>query len=253
VKIPAAIVLFILSPVLALAEPGPSSFPSSFIVGGLTKPSSTEVLAAAPVTASTPALTVKPTVIISRAIGEVGEHIVTSREVIVSDAIDQALADPPPQAAESRILNGDEKIFPAEDQKFLDVWIVCLEAKSLAAQPVSRTDLQAAIKKVQDYWAGKSAWQDLEVSNDEIRDIAGRILTARAFEKLKADPQLAPVSDDDAQTYYLKNRTRFGSLPFPALKESIKTFLAKQQTEHRLVEWRDVLRHKYKVRNFIAG
>ena len=190
-------------------------------------------------------------VVLSRAVGEVGEHVVTSREVRINEAIDQALSA---KAGETpHVLSGYEKSFPAEVGKVLDEWIVFLEAKSLSSQPPTRTDAATAMKSVQEFWAGKPAWLELEVATEELRDCVERKLIAREFERLKSDPQLAPVTDEDALIYYRKNRLRFGSLPFASFKDNIKAFLIKQQTERRLAEWRDVLRRKYKVRNFIAG
>lgn len=192
-------------------------------------------------------------VLLSRAVGEVGDHVVTSREVRINDAIEQAMNGKPSVPEGYRILNGAEKIFPGEVSRVLDEWVVYLEAKSLSSQPFARGDLNANVKAVQELWASKTAWQELEVSAEELRETIERKLVAREFERLKSDPQLAPVSDDDALAYYRKNRLRFGSLPFSTFKDNIRAFLIKTQTERRLAEWREVLRRKYKVRNFIAG
>ena len=192
-------------------------------------------------------------VLITRAVGEVGDRVVTSREVRISDAVEQALTEKPPTQDGFRVLGGQERTFPGEVSQVLDEWVVFLEAKALSSQPPSRTDVSAAVKIVQEFWASKPGWGGLEVSVDELREMIERKLVSKEFERLKSDPQLAPVSDDEALAYYRKNRLRFGSLPFSAFKDNIKAFLVKQQTERRLAEWRDVLRRKYRVRNFIAG
>jgi hypothetical protein len=192
-------------------------------------------------------------VLVTRAVAEVADRVVTSREVRMSDAIEQAMTGKSPGTDGFRVLTGVEKNFPGEVTATLDEWIVYLEAKSLSSSPPSKTDLAAAVKGVQEFWAGKPAWLALEVSADELRDIVERKLIAKDFERLKADPELTPVSDDDALSYFRKNRLRFGSLPFSTFKDSIKTFLVKSQTDRRLAEWRDVLRRKYRARNFIAG
>ena len=191
-------------------------------------------------------------VVLTRAVGEVGDHVVTSREARFDDAIEQALNGKPPGPDGFRVLTGLEKTFPGEVSRTLDEWVVFLEAKSLNGQPTSG-DVGTSIKAVQDRWGGNPAWIKLEVSPEELRQTVERKLIAREFERLKSDPQLAPVSDDDALSYFRQNRLRFGNLPFSSFKENIKAFLVKQQTERRLAEWREVLRKKYKVRNFIAG
>jgi len=204
--------------------------------------------------------------LLSKIVGEVGEHTVTSREVRINDAVERAithhLTNHPANSKasesgagveENRVLSGTEKRFPAEVGRVLDEWIVYLEAKLLAVQPATKSDVLSAIKAIQEFWAGKDNWHDLEVSNEELREMVDRKILTKGFVKLKNDPNLAPISDDEALAYYRKNRLRFGSLPFSSFKDSIKSFLTKSQTERRLAEWREVLRRKYKVRNLIAG
>jgi hypothetical protein len=199
--------------------------------------------------------------LLSRIVGEVGEHTVTSREVRINDAVERALTDLSPSKAQesggsagvNSILSGGEKRFPAEVGRVLDEWVVYLEARSLTAQPANKGDVVTAIKGIQEFWSGKNTWQDLEVSNEELREMVERKIISKGFVKLKNDPNLAPISDDEALAYYRKNRLRFGSLPFSSFKDSIKAFLTKSQTERRLAEWRELLRRKYKVRNLIAG
>ena len=192
-------------------------------------------------------------VILTRAVGEVGERVVTSREVLIEEGVQQALDGRATTDGDLSALGNSEKALPAAVTKVLDEWSIFLEAKALSSKPVSKPEIATAIKQVQEKWSGQPSWTSLEVSGEELRDVVERHLIATEFEKLKSDPALAPVSDDDALAYYRKNRSRFGSLPFSEIEANIKSFLVKQQTEHRLAEWRDVLRRKYKVRNFIAG
>lgn len=196
----------------------------------------------------------KPALIsVTKAVGEVGEQVITSREVRINDAIDQALTQKKPVPEGFRILTGQENAFPAEVSRVLDEWIIYLEAKSFSNALASRADVVKGVKAVQDLWGRHADWTELEVSPEEIRSTVERKLMAQQFENLKSDSSLVPVSDAEALAYYKKNRLRFGSLPFESFKENIKSLLIKQQTEKRLAEWREVLRRKYKVRNFIAG
>lgn len=200
-----------------------------------------------------PALAEQPMVSVTRVVGEVDDHFVTSREVRISDAIEQALEGKPATPEGYRILTGNERTFPAEVGRVLDQWIVKLEAKSLSNDPVSRTEVTRGVGLVLEKWSGSKEWSALEVGTEELRSMVELQMTAKSFEKLKSDPQMTPVTDDDALTYYKKNRLRFGSLPFSQFKDNIKAFLVKQQTERRLAEWHEILRRKYKVRNFISG
>jgi len=193
--------------------------------------------------------------VLTKAVGEVAHHVVTSREVKINDAIEKALEAKVSGSpiGKLQILDDRAKGFPSEVNKVLDEWVIYLEAKSLSAQPSTRIDVTTAVQTVNEVWAQNPAWRQLEVAPEELREMVERKLIAKDFERLKSDPQLAPVTDEDALAYYRRNRLKFGSLPFSAFKDNIKAFLIKQQTERRLSEWREVLRRKYKVRNFIAG
>ena len=127
------------------------------------------------------------------------------------------------------------------------------EARALGSTQIQKSELSKAIGTVDERWANQQSWKDLDVGADELRQLIERKLAAKEFEKLKSDPALSPISDDEALSYYKKNRLRFGSLPFSNFQENIKSFLVKTQVEKRLGEWHEVLRRKYKTRNFISG
>ena len=165
----------------------------------------------------------------------------------------QALEAKPSSADGFVILSGAEKGFPGAVTQVLESWMVYLEAKALANQELSKTEVSRGVGLVQEKWSGHPAWLALEVGQDELKQVVERQLIVRAFEKLRNDPQLSPISDDDALLFYKKNRLRFGSLPFSSFKDNIKAYLIKQQTEKRLADWHENLRRKYKVRNFISG
>jgi hypothetical protein len=210
---------------------------------------------------------------VTRVVGEVGERVVTSREVRINFAIGVAMArvlaqptgeSAAPSAAKPATTNSpptpeivipavQDKGFPLEVGRVLDEWAVYLEAKSLTTNDVPRPELGRVVKDVQEFWEGKPAWQALEVSPQELRDFTERKLLAQAFLALKGDASGIPIAESDALQYYRRNRLRFGAVPFTAVKESIRTFLHKSQTEKRIEDWKDILRHKYKVRNFVAG
>jgi hypothetical protein len=191
---------------------------------------------------------------ITKVVGEVGDHFVTSREVKINSAVDQALNKKPISAEDGyAILSGTERYFPGEVTRVLDEWAVYFEARSLGSTQIQKADITKAIGTVEERWAGHQAWKDLEVGTDELRQVIERKLAAQEFEKLKSDPALSPISEEEALAYYKKNRLRFGSLPFSNFEENIKAFLVKSQVEKRLGEWHEVLRRKYKTRNFISG
>jgi hypothetical protein len=186
-------------------------------------------------------------------VGEVGEQIITSREVQINDIVEQAVFGRMPGRTEIRVLHGNEKGFPNDVQNVLREWLVYLEARSFDSAEVSKADLLKAGKTVQENTAGLVVWQSLEASNLEISEILERKLVSKRFLRLKTDSAQVPISDAEALAYYKKNRLKFGNLPFASFRENIKTFLIKQQMDRRLQDWIEVLERKYKVRNFIAG
>lgn len=191
---------------------------------------------------------------ITKVVGEVGDHFVTSREVKINSAIEQALEKKPASPDNGYVIfTGSERSFPGEVTRVLDEWAVYFEARSLGSTQIQKTEIAKAVAVVEERWSGSQAWKDLEVGADELRQVIERKLSAKDFEKLKSDPALSPVSDDEALAYYKKNRLRFGSLPFSNFQDNIKAFLVKTQVEKRLGEWHEVLRRKYKTRNFISG
>jgi hypothetical protein len=202
---------------------------------------------------STPTVVAPSANSVTRTVGEAGDHIVTSREVRISNAVDQAMDRRPVDAKGYHVFSGQEPSFPGEVAHVLDEWVVELESKSLSAQAPQKTEVARYVKQVEDRWSGDSNWQSLDVGIEELNTMVERKITVRELEHLKSDPQVAPISDEDALEHYRKNRLRFGSLPFASIKDNIKEFLTKAQSERRLAEWHDVLRRKYKVRNFIAG
>ena len=192
-------------------------------------------------------------VAITRVVGEVGEHIMTSREVQMADVVEQAAFGRLPGQTSIRFLTGSEKSFSADVATALREWAIFLEAKSFGSGQVSRTELSKVIREVHEVTAAHPAWQALEPSADEIAEIVERKLVAKKFLRLKMESARLPITDAEAQAYFKKNRLKFGNLPFASFRENIKTFLIKQQTDRRLEEWLDVLERRYKVRNFIAG
>ena len=190
-------------------------------------------------------------VVLSRVVGEVADHIVTSREVQINEALEQALGQPASQAL--RFLTGREPAFSASVTRVLDEWAVYLEAQAFQHQAIPRSESQRRLKSALEVLSGRADWKRLEAVESELREQMERKLTARGFMDLKAEASQAPVTDADAQAYFKKNRLKFGNLPFDDFRDNIKAFLAKQQSERRLKEWYDVLGRKYRARNYVAG
>ena len=207
---------------------------------------------AAPVAAPTAALKSNAVAsrLITKVVGELSDRIVTSREIQINEALEQAISD---KTSGLRIMSVKDPAFPGDVTRVLNEWAVYLEAQSFSAKPPLRAEAQKRLRAVLDVWTPRADWQSLEVSEGELREQMERKLLAKEFIRLKTDASQAPITDADASAYFKKNRLKFGNLPFEDFRENIKTFLAKQQTDRRLKEWFEVLNRKYRTRNYVSG
>ena len=190
---------------------------------------------------------------ISRAVGEVGKQIVTSREVQINRVVDQIIQLPNITAEHVRVPPSQEPNFYQEVYAVLSEWALYLEAMSFNEKADSNSKATDLNKKITELLKSHPQWRVLEVQNAELQKLLERKLIAKEFVRLKTDPTLVPVTDSDAEIYYKKNKLKFGNLPFENFRENIRAFLIRSQTEQRLKDWLEVLYRKYKVRNYISG
>lgn len=191
-------------------------------------------------------------VLVTQTVGQVSEYVVTSREVQIAMVLENILY-PAKEGVKGlyEVHLGSPEFRQAVTTVLLET-VVNLEAENFNVSGIADEDLSLAIGKVEKAVAGKIYWNELEVSSAELRKFTLRKLTAKSFLKFKTSSMTSIVTDQEAQVYYDKNRVKFGSLPFSSFKENIKAFLAQQQLEERLRSWFEVIKNKYKVRNFIS-
>ncbi|QDK37400.1 hypothetical protein [Bdellovibrio sp. NC01] len=188
--------------------------------------------------------------VVTETVGQVAEYVTTSREVQISNVIERILY---PAKSAPLELQLDAPEFNSMITSVLLETVVAMEAENFSVATVGDKDVDEAIAKVQKAMAGKSFWTALEVSDLELRRFTKRKFVAKNFLKFKTNSMSGIISDQEAQAYYEKNRLKFGNMPFASFKENIKTFLAQQQLEERLRSWFEVIKRKYRVRNFISG
>lgn len=186
-------------------------------------------------------LSVSAAVLVTETVGQVSDYVVTSREVQISLAI----------SGNTEVRPGRPGFANAVTQVLLEQ-VVALEAENFNVSSVSEEELAAALARLEKTVAGKSSWAQLEPSPEEVKRFSMRKLVAASFLKFKTSSMTSIITDQEAQAYYEKNRAKFGSAPFAEFRESIKTFLAQQQLEDRLRSWFEVIKRKYKVRNFVV-
>lgn len=156
-------------------------------------------------------------------------------------------------------LKGLYEIRPSSDQfrnavtsVLLEI-VVSFEAENFNVATVSDDDLKGTLGKIEKAVAGKAYWDELDVSPKELKKFTLRKLLAKNFLQFKTSSMAGIITDQEAQAYYDQNRVKFGSSSFESFKANIKSFLAQQQLEESLRSWFEVVKRKYKVRNFIPG
>lgn len=187
----------------------------------------------------------------SMAVAQVADHIVTSRETYLFYALNQMLDNQP---IDSKILNIESDEFAREIRNTLQDWCVFLEAKAFQAVPVFEEDVQKTYSELITKKWMKHPWQrQYEYSTRELRDNLVRVMQARQLMQFRSQASSIVVSDSDAQKYYEENRFKFGEAKFDSVRDNIKSFLAKSQSEKRMRDWVELLRAKYQTKNYISG
>lgn len=193
--------------------------------------------------------------IVSESVGQAGERIITSREVQIAAVIEKILESGPPRLKNAKGLfevQPRDKFFSNEVTALLLETVTYLEAESFDMNLVSESAMKAGVEKVERAVRGKAYWEGLEVSGPELKKVVERKILSKNFIKFKTDSMSSIITDQEAQGYYERNRANFGNLPYLSFRESIKGYLAQQQLQERLKSWFEVIKRKYKVRNFIV-
>lgn len=188
--------------------------------------------------------------IITQTVGQVSDHVVTSREVKIASVIDNVLFPLKADGGQIVEIQSDKTEYRRAVTNALLELVVSYEAENFSVAVIKEEELSEAIQKVEKGVVKSSYWSSLEVSPAELRKMILRKLTAKNFLKFKTHSLASILTDLEAQSYYDKNRAKFGNLPFESFKENIKSFLAQQQLEERIRNWFEVIKLKYKVRNF---
>lgn len=195
-----------------------------------------------------------PDRVVSKIVGELGttKYFLTSREVQINNFLGELLSQMNGSKKAVKVLSIQDKDFPNQTSDVLLEWAIYKEALDFESN-LKSIDLQKELKYVLDNSKQVPGWTALEVSSEELKQILERKILVRRFMQLKSDSSKIPVSDAEAEIYFLKNKSKFGNLPFESFRDNIKSFLQNSQTDQRLKNWYEVLNRKYKVRNFIAG
>lgn len=189
---------------------------------------------------------------ITQSVGIVGADVITSREVQMAAVIDKILGET--AANKSKTLYE----LQVKDAKFAEVTTTYLleraavmESESFSVGQSKDSESKEALDQVEKMTSGKAYWQSLEPDALTVKKIIFTKLISRNFIKIKSESMAGIVTDNEAQTYFERNRLKFGTSTFDTFKANIKVFLAQQQKEEKLRSWFELLKRKYKIRNLL--
>lgn len=184
--------------------------------------------------------------LISKVVGTAADQVVTSREVQIVNLLEKALI------SDQNIILApiDDTRFNVEVGQVLLEIVVQTESNVFEFNQVTDQEFKIAIETIQKNLGQSKEWKNLQVSNGELERFLKRKLIAKRFIKVKSDSMKGFTTDSEAKEYFDKNRLKFGQVPFVQFKENIKTFLSQQQLEERLKAWFEIIKKKYKVKNY---
>lgn len=174
--------------------------------------------------------------LITQSIAQVGDHLLTSRELELNAQIEKILFG---TATDTQPVS--EKL-----QSVILEYVVYLEAKSFDATQIADTENRSSIKKVID----KKSEIKGKPTDAEIEEIVRVKLISKEFIRFKTSSSMVPVSDEEAQNYFDRNRAKFAQFGFEHFKDNIKRFLAQEESQRRLKDWFEILQKKHKIRLF---
>lgn len=185
-------------------------------------------------------------VMVSKIVGTAADQAVTSREVQIVNFLEKALASDKNLA----MVTPDDPRFNVEVGQVLLEIVVQTDSNLFEFDQVSDQEFKEALEAVQKNIAQSKEWKALQVSSTELERFLKRKLVAKRFIRVKSDSMKGFITDSEAKDYFDKNRLKFGQVPFAQFKENIKTFLSQQQLEERLKVWFEIIKKKYKVKNY---
>lgn len=188
--------------------------------------------------------------VISQTVGALGDRVYTSREVMVSATIEKILSGSANAGPVEFSVGSPE--FDKEVSTLLLEAAIAKEAESFNLGKLEKSELDEIRAKVLKASEGKKTWTAWAVGPDELDKLITQKLAATTFARMKRESMTSVVSDAEAQDYFEKNRSKFGSsLPFSSFKDNIKNFLAQQQLEERMRSWSEIIKRKHHVRVYL--
>lgn len=200
---------------------------------------------------SVAAVTVSSEALVSQAVGQVGALVLTSREVQISYALEQASylkAGAKNPDRKNWILSVGSELYKSHLNQLMIELLVKLEAETFSVAQISLEDIRHEAEDAKVHLRDWAEWKRWEVSDVEVEQIMIRRKMAKQFLKFKTESSGVVISEDEVKAYFEKNKAKFGSANYAQFKDTIREVLAQKQLEEKLKDWFEVLKRKYRVR-----
>ncbi|MDZ4676180.1 MAG: hypothetical protein SGI74_01615 [Oligoflexia bacterium] len=186
-------------------------------------------------------------------VGVVGTRTLTNRDVEANYLIDRVLYN----EGKYTPLTTDTQEFNTTLNRLLIEWMVSEEATAFGVAKVTDQEVEQSYndvkKKLMNTPNLRGQWNSFGLTDGQLKEMVSRKMRANRFIKYKSNSSFVQVSDEEAQSYFNKNRLKFGTMEFEQFKVSIKRFLGNKNAEDRLRDWFEILRKKHKVKNIIGS
>ena len=185
-------------------------------------------------------------VLLSKIVGTAADQVVTSREVQIVNFLERGILTD----KNLNLIQPEENRFNVEVAQVLLEIVVQTESSVFEFNQMGDDEFKETLAKVQKNLTNSKDWKSLQTSPAELEKFLKRKLISKKFIKVKSDSMKGFITDAEAKDYFDKNRLKFGQVPFVEFKENIKSFLSQQQLEERLKAWFEIIKKKYKVKNY---
>ena len=179
----------------------------------------------------------------SRVAVEIGDQVFTSRYIEIDRSISEYFIQNQKIKVSQQV-----KSIEVKSQEFIIDWLIAQEAKNLKLTSIQPLDIQKYLDEHKTQIQALEMVKKLEPSDNEIKESIERVLVSDQYLKVKLQNLSSPISDQDIQNYFEKNKNLFDGKKIDNFKENIKVYLMQQQLQERLKSWYESLKRKYKVK-----
>ena len=183
-------------------------------------------------------------------LGQVGERIVSTRDVEVHHMIVHALYH---YKSKPKDLPFNKQDLQREVSSFMLEEMVYQEAKSFGLAKVSSKEIKRSSTKVLARILKSplsSYWKKWGIETDELDLFVERNIRARRLISIKRKSAEVLVSDTEIDNYLKANAIKEEERNKKNYRDTVRSFLGRRQGEERLRQWFQVLKSKYEVKVF---